>query len=125
MLFGEYNTDTDAADTRLVQYELDEKNFKLKSEKTAAVWAHCLAIKRMQGGLALGDTYYLSRSNGKSNGDLWGWTPGKDAVNNAGFFPPSPEDLSYDKRTDSVYGLTEVAGGRYIITSKRDSIKTP
>ena len=79
----------------------------------------------MQGGLAYGDTFYLSRSNGASNGDVWGWTPGALAVNNAGFYPPSPEDLSYDKRTDVVYGLTEVSGGRYIITSKRSSLKTP
>ncbi|KFH46931.1 hypothetical protein ACRE_022450 [Hapsidospora chrysogenum ATCC 11550] len=124
LLVGEYNKDASAADTRVVQYELDEATHKLKGDETAAVFAHCVAINRMQGGLALGDTFFLSRSNGASNGDLFSWTPGNTAVNNVGFYPPSPEDLSYDERTDVVYGLTEVAGGRYVFTDKRSDIKT-
>lgn len=124
LLLGEYNKDTGAADTRVVQYELDEATYKLKAKETPAVFAHCLAINRMQGGLALGDTFFLSRSNGASKGDMFSWTPGSTAVNNEGFYPPSPEDLSYDERTDVVYGLTEVSGGRYVFTNKRSDIKT-
>ena len=62
--------------------------------------------------------FYLSRSNGSSKGDLWAWVPGSAANQNAGFYPRSPEDLSYDQRNGGrLYTVTESEGVRYIINS--------
>lgn len=126
IIVGEYQTDTAANPTRLVQYELDYTTRKLKATdgKSAGVWAYCVNIERMQGAVSVNKAIYISRSNGGYEGDVFGWVPGGYAYNNRGFYPPSPEDLSYNKHGDLVYGLTEVSGGRYILTDKRSSLKT-
>ncbi|RYP90849.1 hypothetical protein DL770_003034 [Monosporascus sp. CRB-9-2] len=95
LILGEYQSSADLP-TRMVQYELDYKT--------------------------LNDKIFISQSNGASKGDLLSWVPGNLAKDNVGFFPPSPEDLSYDKRGDVIYGLTEAAGGRYILTFERSSV---
>lgn len=109
----------------MVQWELDYKTRKLKADgKTAkGVWAYCVGIERMQGAVQADGKIYISRSNGDSAGDIWGWTPGKGAHNNKGFVPPSPEDMSYDKRGKKVYSVTERAGGRYILTLNSSQVK--
>ncbi len=72
----------------------------------------------MQGVVSANGRFYISRSNGKNSSDTFGWIPGQPAHNNVGFFPQSPEDLSYDKRRDRwVYTVTETAGKRYIVDS--------
>jgi hypothetical protein len=127
LLLGEYNPDASETPIRMVHYELDYKTRKLKTDtKTArGVWAYCVGVERMQGAVSVGGTFYMSRSNsGSNNGDIFGWVPGKSPVVNNGFYPPIPEDLSYDVRSDVIYTLTELAGGRYIITSKRSGIKS-
>ncbi len=87
-------------------------------------WAYCVNIERMQGAVQANGKIYISRSNGGSDaGDLLGWIPGKGAKNNAGFYPKGPEDLSYDKRGNKLYGLTEYAGARWIIVSDADKVK--
>ncbi|KAH6627302.1 hypothetical protein F5144DRAFT_575465 [Chaetomium tenue] len=125
ILVGEYQPNT-TVPVRMTKYPLDESTGRLKmSGKTAkATWAYCVGIERMQGAVSANGKIYISRSNGKSNGDMWGWVPGKAAYKNAGFFPQSPEDLSYDKRRNGrVYGLTEVKGKRYIIDSDAKKVK--
>ena len=109
----------------MVQWELDYKTRKLRAagKTSKGVWAYCVGIERMQGAVQANGKIYISRSNGGSAGDIWGWTPGKQAHQNKGFVPPSPEDLSYDKRSQKLYGLTEVAGGRYILTLNAAQIK--
>lgn len=109
----------------MVQWELDYTTRKLKAEGTTAkgVWAYCTDIVRTQGAVQADGKIYISRSNGDSAGDILGWIPGKPAYNNKGLVPPSPEDLSYDKRGKKIYGVTERAGGRYILTLDSAKVK--
>lgn len=124
LLIGEYQA-SDSSPIRMVKYGLDSETRKLKASgtKVTASWAYCVGIERIQGAVSVDDTIYISRSNGGSDGDIFGWVPGNAAHNNPGFVPPSPEDLSYDKRSDVIYTVTEVSGGRYILTLKRSDIE--
>ncbi|KAK2590062.1 hypothetical protein QQS21_012261 [Conoideocrella luteorostrata] len=126
LLVGEYQK-KDTLPIRMAQWELDYTTRKLKTGtdgKTAkAVWAYCTGIVRTQGAVQANGKIYISRSNGDKAGDIFGWIPGKIAHNNEGFVPPSPEDLSFDKRGSRIYGLTEQAGGRYILTLDSSKVK--
>jgi hypothetical protein len=124
LLVGEYQTADSTAPRRLVRWDLDYTTRKLKTSGgiASASWAYCVDIDRMQGAVSNAGKVYISRSNGDNNGDLWVWTPGNAAKNNAGFFPPSPEDLSWDTRTDTFYGLTEAKNKRYILTYKKSQV---
>ncbi|KAL2195320.1 hypothetical protein P885DRAFT_70429 [Corynascus similis CBS 632.67] len=125
VVVGEYQTD-DSLPMRLVKWALDESTGRLKmdSNKTAkAKWAYCVQILQMQGAVSANGKFYISTSNGNKKGDLFGWVPGKYAKNNVGFYPPHPEDLSFDKRKNRLYGLTEGAGERYIIDSDATKVK--
>ena len=124
LLVGEYQTADSTAPRRVVRWDLDYTVRKLKTSNgiASASWAYCVDIDRMQGAVSNDGKIYISRSNGASNGDLWVWTPGSAAKNNAGFFPPSPEDLSWDTRTDLFYGLTEAKNKRYILTYKKSQV---
>lgn len=109
---GEYQSDI-TLPIRMVQWQLDSTTRKLKSAK--GVWAYCAGIRSIQGAVQANGKIYISRSNGASGkSDIFGWTPGKAAYNNAGIVPPGTEDLSYDTRDGTIYGLTEYAGGRYL-----------
>ncbi len=125
VLVGEYQTST-TVPIRMAKFALNETTGRLQMEgKTAkATWAYCVGIERMQGAVSANGNFYISRSNGKDSGDMFGWIPGQSARNNAGFFPQSPEDLSYDKRRDGrVYTVTEAAGKRYIVDSAVKAVK--
>ncbi|KAK5998038.1 hypothetical protein PT974_00408 [Cladobotryum mycophilum] len=124
LLIGEYQADS-SKPIRMVQWELDYKTRKLQADGNTAkgVWAYCVDIERIQGAVQVDGKIYISRSNGADAGDIWGWVPGKTAYNNKGLVPPSPEDLSYDKREKRLYGLTERAGGRYILTLDSTKVK--
>ena len=124
LMVGEYQPNT-TLPVRMVQYELDYRNRRLQMDGRTArgSWAYCVGIERMQGAVQANGKVYISRSNGADRGDAFGWVPGKTARNNAGFYPRSPEDLSYDTRTDKLYGLTEHAGQRYVITSDASDVK--
>ncbi|EHK98701.1 putative glucan endo-1,3-beta-glucosidase eglC [Glarea lozoyensis 74030] len=124
LLVGEYQVADATAPRRLARWDLDYTTRKLKTSAgiASASWAYCVDIDRMQGAVSNAGKVYISRSNGDSNGDLWAWTPGNAAKNNAGFFPPSPEDLSWDTRTDTFYGLTEAKNKRYILTYKKSQV---
>ncbi len=124
LLVGEYQTST-SSPIRMAKFALDPSTGRLKmTGKTAkATWAYCVGIERMQGAVSANGKIYISRSNGKNPGDAFGWIPGQAAHKNAGFFPQSPEDLSYDKRRGGrVYTLTEAAGKRYIVDSAAKSV---
>ncbi|EGZ68907.1 hypothetical protein NEUTE2DRAFT_114850 [Neurospora tetrasperma FGSC 2509] len=126
LIVGEYQTST-SDPIRLVRYELDYTTRRLKTDSSGgvskAVWAYCVNIERMQGAVSANGKFYLSRSNGASKGDLWAWVPGAAAKKNAGFYPRSPEDLSYDKRNGGrLYTVTEAEGVRYIINSPVNSV---
>ncbi|KAJ4420298.1 hypothetical protein N0V85_000647 [Neurospora sp. IMI 360204] len=125
LIVGEYQTST-SDPIRLVRYELDYTTRRLKTDSSGvskAIWAYCVNIERMQGAVSANGKSYLSRSNGASKGDLWAWVPGGAAKQNAGFYPRSPEDLSYDKRNGGrLYTVTEAEGMRYIINSAVSSV---
>ncbi|KAK3951082.1 cytochrome P450 [Pseudoneurospora amorphoporcata] len=120
LIVGEYQTST-SDPIRLVRYELDYTTRRLKTDSSGvskAIWAYCVNIERMQGAVSANGKFYLSRSNGASKGDLWAWVPGGAAKQNSGFYPRSPEDLSYDQRNGGrLYTVTEAEGVRYIINS--------
>ncbi|AEO69770.1 49f1fe06-abb7-48a6-a6b2-d4d8d5115b50 [Thermothielavioides terrestris] len=127
VLVGEYQTST-SVPIRMAKFDLTNSTtsrLEVDGNKTAkAAWAYCVGIERMQGAVSANGKIFISRSNGKSAGDMFGWVPGKAAHNNAGFFPPSPEDLSYDKRRGGrIYGLTESAGKRYILDYEAKAVK--
>lgn len=125
LIVGEYQTST-SDPIRLARYELDYTTRRLKTDSSGvskAVWAYCVNIERMQGAVSANGKFYLSRSNGASKGDLWAWVPGGAAKKNAGFYPRSPEDMSYDKRNGGrLYTVTEAEGVRYIIDSPINSV---
>ena len=107
---------------RLVKWDLDPSAHKLKTDKSGnakASWAYCVGIHNLQGALQVQKNIYLTTTSG----DVYSWTPGNAAVKNSGFYPHGPEDLSYDKRGDKVYTVTESAGSRYIIEKNRKDIK--
>lgn len=129
LMVGEYQPD-EKNPIRMVQYELDYTTRTLKSgadKKTAkGVWASCYDILRTQGAVQADGKIYVSRSNGaNTNGDIWGWIPGKGATPNKGMVSPGPEDLSYDKRGKKVYTVTEHPGKRYIVTLDGAKVKFP
>jgi len=124
LMVGEYQPNT-MVPIRMVQYALDYRTRRLKMDGriATAAWAYCVGIVRIQGAVQADGKIYISRSNGATPGDVFGWVPGKTARNNEGFFPRSPEDLSYDKRGNKVYGLTEHEGQRYITSSDASKVR--
>lgn len=129
LMVGEYQPD-EKNPIRMVQFELDYTTRTLRTgadKKTAkGVWAFCHDILRTQGAVQANGRIYVSRSNGaNTNGDIWGWIPGKGAAINKGMVPPGPEDLSYDKRGKKMYTVTEHPGKRYLVTLDSTRIKFP
>ncbi|KAK0639012.1 hypothetical protein B0T16DRAFT_497185 [Cercophora newfieldiana] len=124
IMVGEYQPNT-TVPIRFAQFQLDytTRRLRMDGHTAEATWAYCVDIERMQGAVQADGKIYISRSNGADPGDLFGWIPGNPAKNNVGFYPRSPEDLSYDKRGQKIYGLTEHAGKRYIITSDVSRVK--
>ena len=114
LIVGEYRTASSGKKTRLVKWNLDSENRKLKS-KTAS-FGYCIGQPRMQGAVSVGEKVYISVSNEKNPGDLYTWTAGSKPKRESSFFPPSPEDLAYNKHGNELYGLTEGIGKRYILT---------
>ncbi|EFY87876.1 hypothetical protein MAC_06124 [Metarhizium acridum CQMa 102] len=102
--FSYISLDRTASPDRLMvgEYQPDEKKpiRMTGADKTAmGVWASCYDILRTQGAMQANGKIYVSRSNGaNTNGDIWGWIPGKGAAINKGVVPRRPEDLSYDKK---------------------------
>ncbi|KAK4107806.1 hypothetical protein N656DRAFT_719353 [Canariomyces notabilis] len=121
LIVGEYQTDSSAVPVRVVRYPLDYTTRTLKAgsdgKTTKASWAYCLNIDSVQGVVSAKGKFYISSSNGAGkNGDLFAWVPGSTAHKKTGFYPPGPEDLSYDKRNGGrLYTVTEHPGKRYIV----------
>lgn len=114
LIVGEYQTAGSDKPIRHVKWDLDSTNRKLKSN--TATFGYCVGQPRMQGAVSVGNKVYISVSNLKNPGDLYTWEPGSTPVKQAKFFPPSSEDLSYNVHSKELYGLTEAAGGRYVLT---------
>lgn len=124
LLVGEYQVASSKAPRRFVKWDLDFTTRKLKTTNGVATasWAYCVGIDRMQGGVSANGKFYITQSNTDKPGDLYAWTPGSSAHNNAGFFPRSPEDLSFDSVTNIFYTLTEATNTRYILAYKSSQV---
>ncbi|GAB1317735.1 Anchored cell wall protein 12 [Madurella fahalii] len=128
LIVGEYQSDSDAVPVRVVRYPLDYTTRRLRAgsdgKTTTASWAYCLNIDSIQGIVSVDGKFYISSSNGEDgDGDLFAWRPGSLANKNTGFFPPGPEDLTYDKRNGKIYTATEHPGKRYIVPLDIDAVK--
>ncbi|RPA98383.1 hypothetical protein L873DRAFT_1687910 [Choiromyces venosus 120613-1] len=118
LLIGEYQTASDPEPRRFVRWSIDYTNRQLVTDSAGvatATWAYQVNIDRMQGVNSINGKFYISRSNGGSNGDLITWVPGNLAKIAAGAAPEGPEDLSYDKTSGLMYTVTEPVNGRYIL----------
>ncbi|PKX93389.1 uncharacterized protein P174DRAFT_422391 [Aspergillus novofumigatus IBT 16806] len=120
LLVGEFIRDSSKDPIRLVKYPLDTDTGKLKTNDKSivtATFAHCADFLRMQGGFSYDNTFYLSRSNGRSPkaGDMFKWKPGKAAELRSGWFMAGNEDLSYNKVRKEYYTVSEYDGERFIL----------
>lgn len=118
LLVGEYQPASFTGPRRFIRWSIDYTNRQLTTDSTGvatATWAYQVNIDRMQGVNSVNGKFYISRSNGGSNGDLISWTPGNLAKIAGGALPEGPEDLSYDKTTGLMYTVTEAINGRYIL----------
>lgn len=125
ILAGEYQTAGSGEITRFAKWELDPKTQRLVLDSDGAAaptWAYCVGIARMQGAVSVNGEFFISASNSGAAGDLWTWVEGSTAEKSSSFFPQGPEDLSYNGVDDELYGLTEVAGGRWIVTYDASSL---
>ncbi|KAG0136916.1 hypothetical protein HOY82DRAFT_548410 [Tuber indicum] len=118
LLVGEYQPASDTGPRRFIRWSIDYTNRQLITDSAGvatATWAYEVNIDRMQGVNSVNGKFYISRSNGGSNGDLITWVPGNTAKIAANAVPEGPEDLSYDKTTGLMYTVTEAVNGRYIL----------
>ena len=118
LLVGEYQPASFTGPRRFIRWSIDYTNRQLTTDSAGvatATWAYQVNIDRMQGVNSVNGKFYISRSNGGSNGDLISWTPGNLAKIAGGALPEGPEDLSYDKTTGLMYTVTEAVNGRYIL----------
>lgn len=76
----------------------------------------------MQGAVSVKGEFFISASNSGNPGDFYTWVPGKEADKKSSFWPQGPEDLSYNGVTDELFGLTEVSGGRWVMTYDASSL---
>lgn len=88
LIMGEYRTASSGKQTRLVKWDLNAENRKLKS-KSAIVLA---SLECKEQSLLM--RRCISVSNENNQGDLYTWTACSKSKKEANFFPPSP-DLSY------------------------------
>ncbi|KAH2186637.1 hypothetical protein KXW61_008292 [Aspergillus fumigatus] len=120
LLVGEFIRDSSKDPIRLVKYPLDTNSGKLKTNDKSiviATFAHCADFLRMQGGFSYDNTFYISRSNGRSPkaGDMFKWKPGKPAELRNRWFMAGNEDLSYNKVRKEYYTVSEYDGERFIL----------
>ncbi|PWW73263.1 hypothetical protein C7212DRAFT_359401 [Tuber magnatum] len=118
LVVGEYQPASFTGPRRFVRWSIDYTNRQLITNSAGvatATWAYQVNIDRMQGANSVNGKFYISRSNGGSNGDIISWVPGNLANIAGGALPEGPEDMSYDKTTGTMYTLTEAVNGRYIL----------
>ncbi|KAL2020561.1 hypothetical protein VTK56DRAFT_8149 [Thermocarpiscus australiensis] len=120
ILVGEYQLDSDTVPVRMVQWNINATDRRLRDMdqdgRAKGIWAYCVNIDRMQGAVQANGRIYITRDNINDPGDMFGWIPGQIAYQNRYFTTEKPEDLSYDKRGPYLYTVTEMAGKRYIST---------
>lgn len=123
MRAGEKDKDGQPVPIRLVKYQLDAETRRLRTNDqgvATASWAHCMDVKRMQGGVSYSGKFYMSVSNGRSPnaGDLYTWDEKKKTQKHDSWLMAGNEDLSYNPVRKEYYTVTEYDGGRYLLGYK-------
>lgn len=130
LLVGDHKRASEGGIRRLVQWELAgaDRSERLREKGddegvAEAVWAYSVPVSRMQGAVAAHGKIYIARSNEYEKGDMFGWEPGKAPNGIKCFFPPGPEDMTYDGNRKKLYAATEVSGSRYILSIDPKEVK--
>jgi hypothetical protein len=103
LVAGEYRRD-DAG--RVARVELD-------GQRGSVIETHVPEVARMQGVAMVGDTWYLSSSNGAGAGDLW-VGPIDGLVRRTGILPPGPEALAHWPERGELWSVSEIPRKRWI-----------
>jgi len=93
---------------RLVRFDLDGEDDGGE--------LHEPGLYRMQGACLVDGTWYVTTSNGRSDGgDLWVGTPGA-MTRHRHVLPAGPEDLAYDRGARRLWSLSEWPGRRRVFS---------
>jgi hypothetical protein len=122
LVAGEYCNPTTAAPTlgRIARWNIGAGlSAALNSGAGTAFDAHRLPQSNLQGGVSVGNRFYLNRSNGQSNGTLWRYdlSGGTFTAPASRAAPTGPEDLSYNTFDGNLYSATEYVSGRMMYTT--------
>lgn len=118
IVVGEYYHAADGDWSRVAKFDLDSNTKLLKVNKddvatASKVFHH--GEHRVQGAIEVNGRYFLSQSNGDSDSDIIGFTPGDKNSKQYRILPPGSEDLTYDNETETLWTLTEHPGERYLV----------
>ncbi|KAK2792196.1 hypothetical protein FQN51_001897 [Onygenales sp. PD_10] len=123
IMAGEWREERGIA--RVLKWELDAETRTLKTNAdnvATASFGYCVGAVKLHGGVSVDGKVYMAGFSNSAPGDMYEWTPGKTPAVSKEFFPPAPEDMSYNKQGDELYTLTEIAGKRYILTYDRSKV---
>ncbi len=108
---------------RVVTWPLDEATGKIASPKVWASSAAYFAERQVQGGAIFeGRTLLSSSAPAGGAGALYRVVAGKSATS---AWIDSPEDLMLDAKAGLLWGLSEVAGTRFVVGAKLSSYPAP
>ncbi len=103
LVAGEYTTRFDGRLARL----------DLRDDRSRVTETHVPGIRHMQGAATVGDTWFVSSSQGQLPGDLWVGPIG--AMNDhEGELPPGPEALASWPERGQLWSVSEIPGRRWI-----------
>ena len=123
LLAGEYATGT--MTRRIAHFPLDPDTHLLSTDDagtTSPLRVHDDGLGHMQGAALVGDTYYVTSSNGKwRRGTLHVGRPGEWRSLD-GALPVGPEDISYWPELDLLWSVTEHPGRRFVFAVRRSSL---
>ena len=122
IVVAEYNVDGEdplGVGARVVRFPLAARGLRLAVAGDGQVHgteAYQVFVRSIQGGVAHGDRFFLSRSNGSSNDSgLVVFTADTAPVLHAESLPIGSEDLSYWPGRDEIWTLCEHPGNRVVL----------
>ena len=120
LVTGEYGAPADP--TRLARFPIDPATALLEAGEDGLarpVSLHTGGVHRMQGVAVVGDTWYLSVSQGPFlPGSVFVGRPG-DLRQHRFATPMGPEDVSYWPSTDTLWSVSEHPGRRWVYAMRR------
>jgi hypothetical protein len=115
LVTGEYCSDTACAgplNGRIFRYSLDPASGLLAADQTFARDAFYMGERQVQGGVSIGDTFFLSSSAPAGGaGDLYRVTTSNSTTFG---WVDTPEDLMLDGPNESIFSLSEGTGERVV-----------